>query len=132
MVLRSPTIAMPPRVKFHYIKSNAHRVIHVDGVIGGPTPNGHIHASLFSERIPIPTAVEHETEVIEKDGQSVLKLGAEASHEGKAGFVREVEMGVVLTANMARKLRHWLKQNLEIMGEATEVEDEKEGAADES
>ena len=120
---------MPPtlQVQFHYLKSNAHRVVHVDGVIGGATPNGHIHASFFSERVPIPTVVVHDTE---RHDERTVKLGPEVARDAKVGFVREVEVGFVLTTDMARRLRKWLGQTLESMGES--LDDGKDESPDES
>src|SRR3990172_8149969 len=43
-----------------YIKSNLFRVIHADGVIGGITPRGLIHMSIWSERPTIPQHIVHE------------------------------------------------------------------------
>ena len=42
----------PTRVRFHYLKSQLWRVVHVDGAIGGITPRGMIHAALYSEEEP--------------------------------------------------------------------------------
>ena len=47
-----------PSVKFHYIKSNSFRVLHVDGSLGGITPGRNIFVSLFSERGALPQIIE--------------------------------------------------------------------------
>jgi hypothetical protein len=100
----------PPMVRFHYIKSNAYRVVHADGIIGGPTPSGLIHASFFSERLPIPTVVDQAVTDI-GGGRGVL--GNEIAREGKNGLVREVEVGVAMTLDMAKRLHTWLGKNIE-------------------
>ena len=98
------------RMRFFYLKSNAFRVVHVDGVIGGPTPSGLLHASLFSERAPLPTMVEH---AVDDLGGGKLRLGAEVSKESKDGFVREVEVGLMMSLDKAKQLRDRLDRNIE-------------------
>jgi hypothetical protein len=99
-------------VRYHYIKSNAYRVIHVDGVYGGPTPGRLIYVSFFSERFPIPTVVEH---AVKDLGENRFELGEEiqSKREGKEGVVREIEVGAVMTLDMAKKLHAWLGQTIE-------------------
>ena len=41
-------------VAFDFIKSEYFRVIHADGALGGPTPQGLVHMAFYSERPPIP------------------------------------------------------------------------------
>src|SRR5689334_2670906 len=94
-----------PVVRFHYLKSSAYRVIHADGVIGGPTPNGFLQFSFYTERLPIPAMTEHAA--IDAGGGRT-KLGEEVRREGKIGVVRDVEVGVIMTVDMATKLRAWL------------------------
>jgi hypothetical protein len=97
-------------VRFHYMKSNAFRVIHADGVLGGPTPSGLIHLSFFSERFPIPTVIEH---AITDAGGGRRELGKEIAKEGKDGVVREVEVGVMMSLEMAKQLRSWLSNHIQ-------------------
>src|ERR1700692_4853721 len=80
-----------PRVRFHYVKSNFFRVIHVDGAIGGATPAGLIHCALYSERPALPQVTEHEVPGPE------LPLGPATLLEGKAGFVREIDVDFIMT-----------------------------------
>lgn len=91
----------PKEVTFHYLKSNSFRVIHCDGVAGAWSPNGRfLHMALFSERMPIPIETVHRLE----DGN----LGAEISQTGRQGVVREVDVDVVLTRDIAEKIGKWL------------------------
>ena len=109
-----------PRVRFHYIKSNAFRVIHVDGVIGGPTPNGNLHASFFNERAPVPTMAEYELSPVSENS---AQLGKQIGRAGKDGFVREVEVGVMMNLDMAKKLHAWLGEQIASMTEPEEKAD---------
>ena len=80
-----------PRVNFDYIKSQNFRVIHMDGALGGLTPNGHIHMSLYSERPPIPRRMVYPL----AEGQ----LGEEIKDERvtRDAIVREVDIDVMMT-----------------------------------
>ncbi|HET7501633.1 MAG TPA: hypothetical protein VFK02_11535 [Kofleriaceae bacterium] len=113
-------MADAPVVRFHYIKSSAFRVVHADGVVGGPTPSGLIHLSFFSERLPIPTIVDH---AASDAGGGRLMLGEEIAKEGKEGVVREVEVGVVMTIDMAKKLHMWLGDNIQRIETAVRGDD---------
>jgi hypothetical protein len=89
-------------VPVHYIKANDFRVIHCDGVYGGPAPNGKwIHASLFSERLPIANQI---TYGLNEGGQ----LGEEVARVTRSGLVREIEVDVVMNTETAEALATWL------------------------
>jgi hypothetical protein len=96
----------PPLVRFHYIKSNLFRVIHVDGAIGSITPSGLIHCALYSERPAIPQVTEHELSGPEQP------LGPASIVEGKAGFVREIDVDFIMTKEKAVELRQWLSDRI--------------------
>lgn len=102
-------MADAPVIRFHYIKSSAYRVVHADGVVGGATPSGLFHVSFFSERLPIPTSVDHAAVDL---GGGRMRLGEEIATEGKKGVVREVEVGVTMTIDMAKVLRDWLDDSI--------------------
>jgi hypothetical protein len=101
----------PESVVFHYIKGAQFRAIHVDGAIGGPTPNGYIHMAVFSERAPIPQQVE--IELTERGS-----LGQERSRTARTGVVRELEADLFMSAATAEQLRVWLEDNIEKLEEA--------------
>jgi hypothetical protein len=107
-----------PVVRFHYLKSNAYRVIHVDGIVGGQTPTGLLHFSFYTERLPIPTLVEHAATDL---GGGQMRLGKEIRREGKDGIVRDVEVGVIMTVDMAMKLRGWLDDKISKLTEVHEA-----------
>jgi hypothetical protein len=93
------------QVRFHYIKGNFFRVVHVDGVIGGWTGPGNLHIATYSERPAIPQITEHE---ITEPG-----IGPPLKSEGKVGFVRELDVDLMLTRDRAMELRDWLTERLE-------------------
>lgn len=94
----------PDRLTFDYIKSNLFRVIHVDGVLGGPGPRGSIHVNFFSERLPIPTRQVFAL------AEGALGKEDEALRESRPGIVREVETAVVMDVPTAKVFLHWLGQ----------------------
>ena len=91
-----------PRVNFDYIKGQHFRVIHTDGAIGGITPRGLIHMSLYSERQAIPRRTVFP---IEDD-----KLGNELIAERivRDAVVRELDVDVIMTIETAESLCEWL------------------------
>ena len=103
---------LPEKVKFHFIKSNHFRVVHVDGAHGGITPDCHIFAAVFNTRAPIPQiAVQRITD---------NTLGDEIREErvGKDGLVREVEVGLMMNLNTAEGIHRWLGEKIASLKEA--------------
>jgi hypothetical protein len=95
-------VARGGEIHFEYIKSNSFRVVHVDGIHGGPTPDGNsIHMAMFNERLPIS---QEEIYSISSEG----KLGALKSKVSRKGIVREVEVSAILSLKAARALHGWL------------------------
>lgn len=97
---------LPDKVKFDYIKSNFHRVVHSDGVWGGTTPRQKFIMSFWSERPPIPQQVVHPVE----EG----KLGAEdkSEREGRDAIIREVEVSVLMDLSTAKTFLVWLQERV--------------------
>lgn len=102
----SPTPKQADSVKFHYIKGNDFRVIHVDGALGGPTPQGLIHIAVFSERFPIPLQSVHQREDdhFSREPSEIV---------ARDGIVREVEADLMVSANVAKRLVDWLVEAIE-------------------
>ncbi len=99
----------PPvtQVKFHQIKSNFFRVVHADGTWVSVHPLDLVHITFFSERAPLATEVIYN---ITDTGQ----LGPEdlAKRRSKSGYVREMEVDVVLNRATAAGLHNWLGEYL--------------------
>ena len=106
----SETASRPeqPGIAFDYIKSNFFRVIHANGAIGGPTPQGHLHIAFYSERAAIPRRVVHE---LNTDG-TLRQLREVQSRDFMA---RELDVDVFLSIDAAESLHIWLGQQIEIM-----------------
>lgn len=112
--------APSPRVNFDYIKGQHFRVIHTDGAIGGITPRGLIHMSLYSERQAIPRRT---VSAIEDN-----KLGDEILTERVArdAVVRELDVDVIMTIDSAESLCVWLREKVTLAKQMIEMpKDEK-------
>jgi hypothetical protein len=81
-------------VKFDYIKSNLFRVLTADGATATLTPQGKIFLYLYNERVPIPRQLTYEL-------LPDRTLGKEVSNISREGFVREVEVGILIDTNVA-------------------------------
>ena len=94
------------KIAFRYIKNHNYRVVHADGVIGGPSPSGDIHMAFFSQRKPIPRKVVYE---ITSDG-----LGPELvdQRESESDIIREFDTDVVMNLNVAKELIEWLQKHV--------------------
>jgi hypothetical protein len=98
------------RVRYHFIKSNFFRVVLAEGVYGGISPSGQIRMTFFNERSALPQQTEYG---INSDGS----LGNE-DPEGRVsrdGFVRELEVDVVMNIEHARLVHQWLGQKIEML-----------------
>ena len=93
------------RVRFFYLKSPSFRVVHVDGAIGGITPRGLIHMSVYSERAAIPQSIEHE---LSDEGN----LSGPINVEGKPGIVRDVDADLIMSKHTAIEMRGWLDERI--------------------
>jgi hypothetical protein len=102
---RAPTEGQPSTIALNYVKSNQFRVVHVDGVFGGMSPTGLIHASIFSERFPIPQIIR---QVVKEDGT----LGEEVDRTIREGVIREAEVDLVMSREVAVVLRDWLTTHI--------------------
>ncbi len=100
----------PESIAFEYIKSNAFRVIHVDGAVGGLTPQGRIHFAIYSERGAIPQRVVHT--VLNADGS--VQVGPEIPEErvARQAIIRELEADIIVDVDTAKGLRDWLTRTI--------------------
>jgi len=95
------------KIIFNYIKANNFRVIHVDGGIGGFTPTGDIFLSLYSQRQPIPQVTVQEVREDNTLGDELI-----SERVGRAGLVREVEVGVAMRLEVAEEIAKWLNERI--------------------
>lgn len=94
-------------LRFHQIRSPHFRVIHADGVWGGPTPHGFINATFYSERLPIPQEIVIE---VAADGRAEELV---AERVGREGVLRELEVSIMCAPRVAREFAQWLIKQAE-------------------
>ena len=111
-------------IRFHFEKSGDFRTIHCDGAIGGWNPTGYLFMGLFAERLPIPKIVTYD---LKPDG--TLDKETPSRWEGRDGVFRELEVGVVLSEDTAKRIHKWLGDHLEKIGsEHSETKEETRDA----
>jgi hypothetical protein len=93
------------RITFHYLKGNHFRVVHMDGAIGSITPNGLVHAAIYSERPAIPQMMAHPIE----GGQ----LGEPVEIVSRPGVVREVEVSLMMDLEVAEAFQRWIGSKIQ-------------------
>ena len=101
-------VIIPEQVKFHYLKSANFRTIHADGAIGNVTPAGYIHMAMYSERPAIPREMVHK---IKPDG--TLGEIIEEQTVMREGIVREMEVDVLMSVDVAKGIKNWLDEQFE-------------------
>ena len=98
-------------VVFDYIKGEYFRVIHADGMIGGPTPQGQLHIAFFSERPPIPRRLVQPVSPTGVLGSPI----PEKTVVRDCNFVRELDIDVMMTFQVAEQFHQWLGQRIDEM-----------------
>ena len=91
----------PKNITFRFEKDEDYRLIPVNGVWGGATPRSDILVDLFHESYTLPEVVTH---AVTPGGQ----LGEEVERIPKGEIRRKVLVGMVLTAEQAESIGHWL------------------------
>ena len=100
---KKATASRPDQISFDYIKSNNHRVIHVDGVTGSAGPGqDKITLSIFNERMPI---ARRETYRLTDEG----RLGDIETRDQRDAIVRQVEVSLILNPAAAEAMKNWLE-----------------------
>lgn len=97
----------PARIKFHYVKSNAHRVIYVDGAHGGLTPSKLVHMTVYCDRAPIPKVMSFKLNPDRSLGEEVRE-----EREAREGIIREVEATLLMDRSTAVAFRDWLQARI--------------------
>ncbi len=94
-------------VKINYLKSPSYRTIHVDGALGGPTPDLNVYIALWSQRGAIPDVTVHS---VTPEGQ--VNPQPKEVVARSTGMVREVECGVMMNLEAARNFHRWLGEKI--------------------
>jgi hypothetical protein len=95
------------KVRFHFQKSNQFRVVRADGAWGGVTPDLELFFSLYNTRPAIPQLLVHPISADGTLGPDIPEMKV-----SKEGFVREVEVGVIMQKQHVKALIDFLKDRL--------------------
>ncbi|HYG74228.1 MAG TPA: hypothetical protein VEK08_04410 [Planctomycetota bacterium] len=108
--------AKEKQISFRYLKSHCFRVIHADGVIGGPSPTGDLHMTVFSQRTAIPRRMVF---TLAENGS----LGSEIKElkESEPGVVRELEADIIMDITAAKSVIEWLQKHVARMEQAAQA-----------
>lgn len=120
----------PQTIDLNYLKTPDFREIACDGVVGGPTPQGKIWVAFYTERFPLPRIVRHG---LIETGPGEFKLDTSVAPEqldGRVGLIRNVEVGVYLSAATAKDLRDWLNKQIETLTGASDATQETRSEID--
>jgi hypothetical protein len=98
---------------FDFIKANQFRVIHADGAIGAPTPQGQFTLSFFSERFAIPQQITHEISATGELGPELLEM-----RTARKAVIREVEVAINMNIDALTNLHRFLGDQLENLRQA--------------
>jgi hypothetical protein len=99
--------SLPRRIEARYVKSSTYRVVHADGVWGGPTPQGNIFMAPYAEHWTNPDSLVYE---VAPGGRLTPER-----REVEQGITRELEVGIVMSLRTAKSLLEWLRGRIEQM-----------------
>lgn len=99
-----------PKFKVEYTKSQLFRIISATGFMAGITSSGAIHLAAWNEHAPYPTGA-----ILQSTPEGI----DERSEPLTAHFVREIEVGLDISPDIAEGLIELLKDNLEAMRRMT-------------
>jgi len=94
------------KITFEFKDSSLFRIIHADGVFGGPTPSGDVYLSFFNEHGPMPSTVTHNLED-NLPGPEIIEERVASKH-----IARTNEVGIVMSFAAAVNLREWLAKRI--------------------
>jgi hypothetical protein len=94
-------------IAFDFVKSEFFRVIHVDGVIGGPTPRGLLHMAFYSQRPPLPKRIVQKITPTGQLGESVAEKMVVQD-----AIIREMDVDVIMSIDVAKQVHQWLGERL--------------------
>jgi len=108
MADEAPKVLTPgDEIEVSYIKSGHFRVVYAEGAYGGISPHGQISFCLYNERGPVPRKTKL---VVNRTGDGT----EEEVLEAREGFVREVEVQIVMSPADTETLVTWLSGKLDL------------------
>jgi hypothetical protein len=89
-----------PEIKIEFKKATDYRIIPVSGAWGGVNPQGEIMVDLFVEKLEIESV-----RLRVESGRPPVKIAREGQIQ-----VRESQVGILVSAGIARSIGEWLIQ----------------------
>lgn len=106
-------------IDIHFDRSPSYEVYHVDGVHGGPSPQGdQLVFDFYVERQPQPQLIRHRIDIEGKKAS----LGEEVTRGERDGVLREFQSGVTMSWKNVVKLRDWLDEQIQKAEDAGMIE----------
>ena len=105
----------PTGVKFVFNRSNSYRAVHCDFAWGSITPQNALTLFIMSETYPHPISL---TQDFTKEGSNALE--ERKGPKGHAVIEREVEVGLIMTPEVALNIANILSHFAKISGQAVE------------
>lgn len=95
------------QLQVHFVKGTCFRVVHANGVWYGGDNQGNLHLTFFNERSPLPKMV-----IVNLDERGMVVGEDVSKRDSKQGIVREMEVDIVLSLQVAVDLYQSLGENI--------------------
>jgi len=92
------------KIRVLFSQSQDYRKVSANGVWGGPTPSGDILCNFFVEHLSLPDELQI---TISPTGEKESE--EQVYKEGKT-FVRETQIGVMMSPHVAKSIGEWMIQ----------------------
>ena len=89
------------KIQVKYVRSPGYKIVPAGGVFGGVTPHGQLLCNFFVEYQDYPEKSEI---TVGADG----KTGVENIYSTENAYIREVQVAIVLSRDVARSIGQWL------------------------
>lgn len=110
----------PEKIKFDYIKGNFFRTARADGAWAGTNGFLDLVLSFYSERTPIPKRTVHALTDGHTLGEEIL-----AERQTRDAIVREVEVSVSMTLEVAKSIRDLIDKQIDALEKGKKSKTEK-------
>lgn len=91
------------KIKIKFKEGTGFRYVTATGVFGGPTPSGDLLCNFFLEYRTMPEGID-----VSVDAQTLNPVEKQIYPEGNDLFIRELQVGVFMSAPTAKVVGEWL------------------------
>ena len=93
------------KIYIHFEKNPLYRSIYADGAVGSISPSNDLNLCFYATRNIIPKAIIRK---VDESGLVGEEMGV--SEDSKSGIIHEIEVGVYMNKETAKKLYGFLKK----------------------